>query len=217
MSRSAARSAPSAQVPRISPRSRLMFFARPSDQRGSRKRVSPGANRNARPRSVSTPPSSSACAYACVCCAPTLGRQLAMSIVVTPLIDGAWRPLARQLARSHQEFVDRARALAPFADRPHDERLAAAHVAGGEHAIDAGAVVVGAGPRAGVLDAFGVARDTRGNARAGTDDYRTSVDRVFAAGDMRRGQSLVVWAIREGRQCARAVDEFLMGSSELPR
>ncbi|HEY5366466.1 MAG TPA: FAD-dependent oxidoreductase, partial [Casimicrobiaceae bacterium] len=74
-----------------------------------------------------------------------------------------------------------------------------------------------AGPRAGVLDAFGVARDARGNARASTDDYRTSVDRVFAAGDMRRGQSLVVWAIREGRQCARAVDEFLMGSSELPR
>ena len=47
--------------------------------------------------------------------------------------------------------------------------------------------------------------------------YKTSVDKVFAAGDMRRGQSLVVWAIREGRQCARAIDEFLMGSSELPR
>src|SRR5665213_3284040 len=60
---------------------------------------------------------------------------------------GRYGPLARQLARSHQEFVDRARALATFADRPHDERLAAAHVAGGEHAIDAGAVVVGAGPR----------------------------------------------------------------------
>ena len=53
--------------------------------------------------------------------------------------------------------------------------------------------------------------------RPNTDDYRTSVPKVFAAGDMRRGQSLVVWAIREGRQCARAVDEFLMGSSELPR
>jgi glutamate synthase (NADPH) small chain len=52
---------------------------------------------------------------------------------------------------------------------------------------------------------------------ANTSDYRTSVDRVFAAGDMRRGQSLVVWAIREGRQCARSVDEFLMGSSTLPR
>jgi len=53
--------------------------------------------------------------------------------------------------------------------------------------------------------------------RADTTGYRTSVDRIFTAGDMRRGQSLVVWAIREGRQCARAVDEFLMGKSTLPR
>jgi glutamate synthase (NADPH/NADH) small chain len=71
-----------------------------------------------------------------------------------------------------------------------------------------------------MLDAFGVARDGRGNARATTDGagcYATSARKVFAAGDMRRGQSLVVWAIREGRQCARAVDEFLMGSSLLPR
>ncbi|MFN9746021.1 MAG: glutamate synthase subunit beta [Betaproteobacteria bacterium] len=71
-----------------------------------------------------------------------------------------------------------------------------------------------------VLDAFGVERDNRGNARAATESataYRTNVDKVFAAGDMRRGQSLVVWAIREGRQAARAVDEFLMGSSVLPR
>jgi glutamate synthase (NADPH/NADH) small chain len=71
-----------------------------------------------------------------------------------------------------------------------------------------------------VLDAFGVEKDSRGNARASTDgegSYATSVPKVFAAGDMRRGQSLVVWAIREGRQCARAVDEFLMGSSVLPR
>lgn len=71
-----------------------------------------------------------------------------------------------------------------------------------------------------VLDAFGVKKDARGNAKATTDGegcYKTSVDKVFAAGDMRRGQSLVVWAIREGRQCARAVDEFLMGSSLLPR
>ncbi|HEY0665445.1 MAG TPA: glutamate synthase subunit beta [Gallionella sp.] len=68
-----------------------------------------------------------------------------------------------------------------------------------------------------VLDAFGVEKDGRGNARADTENYRTTVDRVFAAGDMRRGQSLVVWAIREGRQCARAVDEFLTGSSVLPR
>ena len=71
-----------------------------------------------------------------------------------------------------------------------------------------------------VLDAFGVDKDARGNAKATTDGegcYKTSVDKVFAAGDMRRGQSLVVWAIREGRQCARTVDAFLMGSSVLPR
>jgi glutamate synthase (NADPH) small chain len=72
----------------------------------------------------------------------------------------------------------------------------------------------------GLLDELGVEYDARGNARATTDGpgcYQTSQPKVFAAGDMRRGQSLVVWAIREGRQCARAVDEFLMGSSELPR
>ena len=69
---------------------------------------------------------------------------------------------------------------------------------------------------AGMLAELGVALDPRGNVRAGETDYQTSVNKIFAAGDMRRGQSLVVWAIREGRQCARAVDEYLMGSSELP-
>jgi glutamate synthase (NADPH/NADH) small chain len=75
-------------------------------------------------------------------------------------------------------------------------------------------------PVASMLDTFGVVKDGRGNAAATTDGdgcYATSVPKVFAAGDIRRGQSLVVWAIREGRQCARAVDEFLMGSSNLPR
>ncbi|HEX2332447.1 MAG TPA: glutamate synthase subunit beta, partial [Burkholderiales bacterium] len=75
-------------------------------------------------------------------------------------------------------------------------------------------------PLQSLLEEFAVARDERGNARAPTEGpgaYATSVPKVFAAGDMRRGQSLVVWAIREGRQCARAVDEFLMGFSELPR
>ena len=75
-------------------------------------------------------------------------------------------------------------------------------------------------PVAPVLDAFGVDKDARGNARASTDfigGYATNVAKVFAAGDIRRGQSLVVWAIREGRQAARAVDEFLMGCSDLPR
>jgi glutamate synthase (NADPH/NADH) small chain len=71
--------------------------------------------------------------------------------------------------------------------------------------------------QAGLVDALGVTKDPRGNVAANTDDYRSSMPKVFAAGDMRRGQSLVVWAIREGRQCARAVDEFLMGCSELPR
>jgi len=69
----------------------------------------------------------------------------------------------------------------------------------------------------GMLDALGVAYDARGNVKADSDTYSTSVQKVFAAGDTRRGQSLIVWAIREGRQCARAVDEFLMGVSELPR
>ncbi|HSU44026.1 MAG TPA: glutamate synthase subunit beta [Casimicrobiaceae bacterium] len=69
----------------------------------------------------------------------------------------------------------------------------------------------------GLVEQFGVERDARSNVKATTDDYRTSVPKVFAAGDMRRGQSLVVWAIREGRQCAQAIDTFLMGSSSLPR
>jgi glutamate synthase (NADPH) small chain len=75
-------------------------------------------------------------------------------------------------------------------------------------------------PVASVIDAFGIDKDARGNAKAHTEftgGYATNVPKVFAAGDMRRGQSLVVWAIREGRQAARAVDEFLMGFSDLPR
>ncbi len=96
-------------------------------------------------------------------------------------------------------------------------------VAGSESVIPAGLVLLAMGfvsPLQSVLEEFGVQKDSRGNARADTDGkaaYATSVPKVFAAGDMRRGQSLVVWAIREGRQCARAVDEFLMGFSELPR
>ena len=71
--------------------------------------------------------------------------------------------------------------------------------------------------RPGMVEQSGVALDSRGNVKANTTDYRSSVDKIFAAGDMRRGQSLVVWAIREGRQCARAIDEFLMGRTTLPR
>lgn len=96
-------------------------------------------------------------------------------------------------------------------------------VPGSEFTMKADLVLLAMGfvsPLQKVLDAFGVEKDNRGNAKAITDGegcYKTSKAKVFAAGDMRRGQSLVVWAIREGRQCARAVDEFLMGSSTLPR
>ena len=96
-------------------------------------------------------------------------------------------------------------------------------VAGTEKEYKADLVLLAMGfvnPVASVLDAFGVEKDARGNAKASTEfanGYITSVPKVFAAGDMRRGQSLVVWAIREGRQAARAVDEFLMGQSDLPR
>jgi glutamate synthase (NADPH/NADH) small chain len=96
-------------------------------------------------------------------------------------------------------------------------------VPGSEFEVPADLVLFAMGfvsPVGAVLESFGVDKDMRGNARATTDGagcYKTSVDKVFAAGDMRRGQSLVVWAIREGRQCARAVDEYLMGCSTLPR
>ncbi len=96
-------------------------------------------------------------------------------------------------------------------------------IAGSEAVMPAELVLLAMGfvsPLQSLLEEFGVQRDARGNAKAPTDGpgaYVTSVPRVFAAGDMRRGQSLVVWSIREGRQCARAVDELLMGFSELPR
>ena len=96
-------------------------------------------------------------------------------------------------------------------------------IPGTEKTYPADLVLVGMGfvnPVSSVIDSFGVDKDARANAKATTDfagGYATNVPKVFAAGDMRRGQSLVVWAIREGRQAARAVDEFLMGFSDLPR
>ncbi len=96
-------------------------------------------------------------------------------------------------------------------------------VPGSEFEMPADLVLLAMGfvsPVQSLLESFGVEKDARGNAKATTEDagcYATSVPKVFAAGDIRRGQSLVVWAIREGRQCARAVDEFLMGTSDLPR
>jgi glutamate synthase (NADPH) small chain len=96
-------------------------------------------------------------------------------------------------------------------------------VPGSEEVLKADLVLLAMGfvsPVATILDGFGIEKDGRGNAKATTDfsgGYATSVPKVFAAGDMRRGQSLVVWAIREGRQAARSIDEFLMGFSDLPR
>lgn len=100
-------------------------------------------------------------------------------------------------------------------------RMQLQEIAGSEFQLKADLVLLAMGflgsrPE-GMIEQSKVALDARGNVLADTNNYRTSIDKVFAAGDMRRGQSLVVWAIREGRQCARAVDEFLMGSSTLPR
>jgi glutamate synthase (NADPH/NADH) small chain len=95
-------------------------------------------------------------------------------------------------------------------------------VPGSEQVLKADLVLLAMGfvnPVDTILAGFGVEKDARGNAKASTDEggYTTNVDKVFAAGDMRRGQSLVVWAIREGRQAARTIDAYLMGSSTLPR
>jgi glutamate synthase (NADPH/NADH) small chain len=102
-----------------------------------------------------------------------------------------------------------------------DGRRRMTEIPGSEFTLRADLVLLAMGflgpRREGLLEEAGVALDARGNVAAGVHDYRTSAPGVFAAGDMRRGQSLVVWAIREGRQCARAVDEHLMGQSLLPR
>jgi len=102
-----------------------------------------------------------------------------------------------------------------------DGRVAMQEVAGSAFELKADLVLLAmgfVGPRKpGLVEQSGVELDARGNVMADTSAYRTSVPRLFAAGDMRRGQSLVVWAIREGRQCARAIDESLMGASQLPR
>jgi glutamate synthase (NADPH) small chain len=102
-----------------------------------------------------------------------------------------------------------------------DGRFAMQEIAGSTFTLKTDLVLLAMGflgpRRPGMLTQSGVELDPRGNVRANTIDYRTSVPKFFAAGDMRRGQSLVVWAIREGRQCARAIDEFLTGASLLPR
>ena len=102
-----------------------------------------------------------------------------------------------------------------------DGRLRMQEVAGSEFELKADLVLLAmgfVGPRqAGLVEQGGVELDARGNVKASVVDYATSQPNIFTCGDMRRGQSLVVWAIREGRQCARAIDEYLMGGSKLPR
>lgn len=145
-------------------------------------------------------------------------------------------PLKMRTSSSHQEGADRdwsvgtkaligenGKVTGLKAVRLEWEGRNMKEIPGSEFTIKADLVLLAMGfvsPLQKVLDAFGVEKDARGNAKATTDGegcYKTSQDKVFAAGDMRRGQSLVVWAIREGRQCAREVDQFLMGSSTLPR
>jgi glutamate synthase (NADPH/NADH) small chain len=117
--------------------------------------------------------------------------------------------------------VDRLIAVRLEWQKAADGQMKMVEMPGTEFAVNADLVLLAMGflgpVQEGLLEELGVARDARSNVRANVDDYRTSVPNVFAAGDARRGQSLVVWAIREGRQCARAVDLSLMGSTELPR
>ncbi|MEO8081796.1 MAG: glutamate synthase subunit beta [Caldimonas sp.] len=152
-----------------------------------------------------------------------------------PLVWPYW-PTKLRTSSSHEEGCDREFAIATKEFIGEGGRVTAlksvrvdwqggkmVEVPGTEQIIPAGLVLLAMGfvsPLPSILDGFGVGRDARGNAKATVDaagGYATNVAKVFAAGDMRRGQSLVVWAIREGRQAARAVDEFLMGTSVLPR
>jgi glutamate synthase (NADPH) small chain len=155
-----------------------------------------------------------------------------------PLVWPNW-PIKLRTSSSHEEGCDRDWSVTTKRFEGRDgkvEKLIAARVEwhrdgngppkmveipGSEFEIPADLVLFAMGfvgpVQAGLLEQVGVERDARTNVKADTETYRTTVPKVFAAGDMRRGQSLVVWAIREGRQAARAVDEFLMGASSLPR
>jgi glutamate synthase (NADPH/NADH) small chain len=152
-----------------------------------------------------------------------------------PLTWPYW-PLKLRTSSSHEEGCTREFAVSTKAFTGENGKLTGlttvnvefkdgklVEIAGSEKNYKADLVLLAMGfvnPLASVLEAFGVDKDPRGNVKAGTDvvgGYKTNAAKVFAAGDMRRGQSLVVWAIREGRQAARAVDEFLSGATTLPR
>jgi glutamate synthase (NADPH/NADH) small chain len=155
-----------------------------------------------------------------------------------PLVWPYW-PIKLRTSSSHEEGCERDWSVATKrfeGASGHVEKLVAARVEwqrdgsgamrmvevpGSEFEMKADLVLLAMGftgpGETGLVEQFRVERDARTNVKANTEDYATSVTKVFAAGDMRRGQSLVVWAIREGRQCAHAIDAFLMGSSSLPR
>jgi len=143
-------------------------------------------------------------------------------------------PMKLRTSSSHEEGCDRDFAIATQRFSGKDGHVVTLHtvklewkdgkmreVPGTEFEVKADLVLLAMGylypVHEGMLQELGVEFDPRGNVKADTNKYQTSISKVFAAGDMRLGQSLVVWAIREGRQAARAVDEFLMGSSDLPR
>ncbi|HET7083864.1 MAG TPA: glutamate synthase subunit beta [Rhizomicrobium sp.] len=155
-----------------------------------------------------------------------------------PLVWPDW-PLKLRTSSSHQEGCDRDWSVQTKRAIGEDGKITAlecvrvdwqlgnggqmklVEVPGSEFTIKADLVLLAMGfvgpKKAGLVEQSGVELDARGNVKAPLTNYQTSKSKIFACGDMRRGQSLVVWAIREGRQCARGVDEFLMGSSELPR
>ena len=178
-------------------------------------------------------------------CVGTSNRQGAASIVQfellpqppehenKPLVWPYW-PIKLRTSTSHEEGCERDWAVQTKAFRGDGGKVKALvavrvdwkdgrlhEVPGSEFELKADLVLFAMGyvhpVHRGLLDDLGVKYDARGNVAADTENYQASVPKVFAAGDTRRGQSLVVWAIREGRQCARAIDEFLMGASELPR
>jgi len=174
-------------------------------------------------------------------CIGTSARQGAKSITQLEIMpmppekenkDLTWPdwPLKLRTSSSHEEGAGREFAVLTqkFAGNGKVEKLHCARadanfkpISGSEFELDADLVLLAMGfvspVHEGMIQKLGVSLDKRGNVEANTLKYQTSIPKVFAAGDMRRGQSLVVWAIREGRQAAHSVDEFLMGSSVLPR
>jgi glutamate synthase (NADPH/NADH) small chain len=175
-------------------------------------------------------------------CIGTSNRQGALSVTQIEIMPAppekenkelTWPnwPMKMRTSSSQEEGVTRDFAVATVRFEGHAGKVTALHCAradekfqpipGTEFVLKADLVLLAMGflgpVQDGMIKDLGVDLDPRGNVKADVIRYKSSVDKVFSCGDMRRGQSLVVWAIREGRQCARAVDEFLMGETTLPR